>query len=78
MKKDLTLKHFAMFIIIVLLGAIVISAIESAYRNSQWNGGYCANDNTRWEYSNATHIRNRGTVVYYYCPTCGAVIEYNN
>lgn len=51
-------------------------ALEHSADVDSWNNGVCPNDSTEWAFSNAEHLRNSSSTLYYYhCPTCNKVIK---
>ena len=70
-------KVCGLLVTMVITGCVIsgMFCAERAGDEQAWNNGTCPNCATEWEFSNADHIRNGGTLYYWHCPNCQRVIE---
>lgn len=69
-------KIFTIIISIIITSGVFLSInyIEASSDKGKWNNGIC-DCGGKFEFSNAQHIRNGGTLYYWSCPDCHNVIE---
>lgn len=70
-------KVVGLLVTMIITGCVIsgMFCAERAGDEQAWNNGTCPNDGTEWVFTNADHLRNSGTLYYYYCPECGKIIE---
>ena len=70
------IKVFVGIFVSVILGFSVTAGFFYEFYLSQkvWNGGYCPDCGTHWEFKSSVHYKNGGDDYYYSCPNCYTVI----
>ena len=70
-------KIIGLLLTMVITGCIVSAMICGEYNQDKeiWNDGKCPTCGIEWEFSNADHIRNGGTLYYWRCDNCNKIIE---
>ena len=73
--KTITKIFVGIFVSVVLgYSATAIMSFDCYLSQKVWNGGYCPDCGTHWEFKSSVHYKNGGDDYYYSCPNCYTVI----